>query len=766
MEIRKKSFTAVELIMTMVLGTIIILGGMQILVSQSQFSIVLRVESNLQQEAVAVMSQINAKIRNSSYVVRPSGGFAPPTLAIYDANNNCTGSYLFLATIFHGGQLSYTDSAGHFTVVSNKLSSISFFNQLNPSEAKGLSFKVVGVNISVQDPNYSRVSARSLISTVFCKLSGQSLPVRLVDQNGAPKTPVSSFATIQAAINAASSTDTVQVSYNDGVPYTGILAISKPVTLKGAYNYKNWAQAPDPVAYETVIGDMTPPAIPQSITPRWSINSSNADIENFTFIGPGILSLANSSNSIAEIKNNIFKSFSYFAISIGGLFSQATIENNTFQDDIDPGSVSPNFVSYAICGGSQSLGNVTIQNNKFTNLSSCPVVMAGNGTENNGNGTCGTINIANNYFARLLTNSSNTGYITNNGTIITIRGYYHVIGFSVTNNTFKDGNRSMFSRGSLILFTQDGPMTVNNNYFTGMNVTCSAQNYPIGIVSRYFGTGENNWPNVTCDVKNNVFYGNVGVTPIYFYLPPVGSNSTPATIQNNTIINNVLTHGFGGQGAAQAAAIDIYYDRPKQLNVLNNKVKNNTLDTGGGAEEISLQTVMMPGDGCAVNNNIVSGTYGFYLTLYPPGNCTFTNNTVWGCSGGMYSGISVTNSIFGNTNNTGALWDAAPASVTYSDVQIPGQPGIVYDPQGSGLTNNISADPLFVNPNTDFHLQNGSQCSGAGTPSGTDMGAYSSPGSTIVGASVTQSPTGYIGSNLPGLTAGTDYISSDNQLPQ
>jgi parallel beta-helix repeat protein len=226
-------------------------------------------------------------------------------------------------------------------------------------------------------------------------------------------------------------------------------------------------------------------------------------------------------------------------------------------------------------------------------------------------------------------------------------------------------------------------------------------------------------------------------------------------IDGNTIENNTATNFVGGGICVTGSG--------SNATIRNNAIKSNTCgDWGGGialygAGAVSITGNMIMGN-TATGSNGCGGGISFFST--PGGSVTnnvITENGADSAGGGVCCGVSsptmVNNTISGNqTSGSGGgiaciwssvltvlntiLWMDGPDEVyvdgdsnidiTYSDIQ-------------GGWTGegNINADPLFVGFR-DYHLQAGSPCIDAGTPSGAppddiegnprdefpDMGAY------------------------------------------
>jgi uncharacterized repeat protein (TIGR01451 family) len=164
-------------------------------------------------------------------------------------------------------------------------------------------------------------------------------------------------------------------------------------------------------------------------------------------------------------------------------------------------------------------------------------------------------------------------------------------------------------------------------------------------------------------IENNNISGNrvsdVGGVGGAFFI----EESAPV-LKNNVIANNI----------AQLYGDGIYLLTPYPYGSLQSQIVNNTIVANKYADSGAHEGILVVNTPLIIRNNIIAlNGYGirYHTGAYP----VMSNNDVWGNSVANYSKLS---------------------------------PG----------TNDISADPLFVNPSSgDYHLQEGSPCIDAGTSS-------------------------------------------------
>jgi parallel beta-helix repeat protein len=202
-----------------------------------------------------------------------------------------------------------------------------------------------------------------------------------------------------------------------------------------------------------------------------------------------------------------------------------------------------------------------------------------------------------------------------------------------------------------------------------------------------------------------------------------GSSTSPSSplIEGNVITNNNLNAGGGGFGGG------IYVYDFSQPTIRNNVIKGNTAYNGGGiAISSSLGTVVV--QNLIANNTSLYTGAGLYVV---GSNVNVANNTIVGNlnSSGIFvwsnspQTITVSNNIVVAAAGQSYAITCAPALNTLSpvfsrnDVYI-GWSGVC---DYTALPGNISADPLFVNSASDFHLQPNSPAIDAGTNSAPNL---------------------------------------------
>jgi hypothetical protein len=197
----------------------------------------------------------------------------------------------------------------------------------------------------------------------------------------------------------------------------------------------------------------------------------------------------------------------------------------------------------------------------------------------------------------------------------------------------------------------------------------------------------------------------------------ITSPSSPL-IEGNVISGNNLNPGGGGYGGGI-----LVYDF-SQPTIRNNVIKGNTAYNGGAIAISSLLGTVVVQNLITNNTSLYTGA-GLYITGF---NVNVANNTIVGNlnSSGIFvwsnspQTITVSNNIVVPATVQSYAITCSPALNTLSPVfsrndVYPGWAGWSGVCDYTASPGNISADPLFVNSASDFHLQPNSPAIDAGT---------------------------------------------------
>ena len=249
-------------------------------------------------------------------------------------------------------------------------------------------------------------------------------------------------------------------------------------------------------------------------------------------------------------------------------------------------------------------------------------------------------------------------------------------------------------------------------------------------------------------IQNNIITANFGCSGV-----GIGVSFGSPLIQGNTITNNQQSGCSGGTGGG-----GILIGGASQPQIIGNTISNNSTGSDGGG--ISLFAAGMPvirgntiigntsggqGGGISMGNqsdavvtdNVIKGNTalkgGGIATLVPSGangptvvNNTFSANSApQGGSELYFSGFPNQTQFLNNIFVGTAGQIAVDCDTTYSAQSPIFRFNDVFNPSGttfagscsssSGNNGNISADPLFVNSASDFHLQSTSPAIDAGS---------------------------------------------------
>jgi hypothetical protein len=184
---------------------------------------------------------------------------------------------------------------------------------------------------------------------------------------------------------------------------------------------------------------------------------------------------------------------------------------------------------------------------------------------------------------------------------------------------------------------------------------------------------------------------------------------TTPVVENNVITNNSAMFS-GGQGGGIYIVPDATTEVTENVQIIQNLIFGNTADDGGGIYVgwSGYGSVIFTSNTIADNNGSYGGS-GVYLGVY--GEATqYYNNLIIGAPGesalyGTCQGASVT--IFNND-----LLAPGANAVQTSGCDVTGN---------LGTNGNVSANPLFLDGTSDFHLQYGSPAVGAGDSSAPNL---------------------------------------------
>ena len=168
----------------------------------------------------------------------------------------------------------------------------------------------------------------------------------------------------------------------------------------------------------------------------------------------------------------------------------------------------------------------------------------------------------------------------------------------------------------------------------------------------------------------------------------ISAGNSGIIIANNIIVQNIAISDGGGIGRASGI-------------ITNNTIYGNSAPYYGGGLNVEDGT-------CRIVNNIIvnsQGGGGIYFPVYP--DSIISSNNVWNNTGGNFSGYY--HSGCGDTS-WGTNRNGTPCDSFY----------------------NIIRNPIFVNPGTDYHLQESSPCINAGNNNAPGLPYFDFDGNTRI----------------------------------
>ncbi|MCX5666729.1 MAG: right-handed parallel beta-helix repeat-containing protein [Candidatus Omnitrophica bacterium] len=728
-----KALTLVELILTMALSMVLLLGASQLIIAHSRFTTILQTGISLSQEAVVILEHISANVRNSKYVEIVGTN----QLDIYDANNAVIGTYTWARP-----NLNYTPQGQTTNLVSNKLYELNISDALNPSNILS---KVVYALVITKDAKFPNVGSKTSISAVYCRIPGAPTPVRLVveDISGNVTQIKGLYEKIQLAINDAVDGDTVQVSNNDRSPYLENLLIdNKAITLKGAYDYSDWTRHLGESGYETIIdGNLSGRVI------NISLNSANkkVNIDGFTIkngkaaSGGGINASNSSSGSITISNNTIDHNKSIYT---GSAYGGGINASNSSSGSI---TISSNIIAYntATASGISAVGDAYGGGIYASNSSSGSITISNNTIDQNAvifNAYSGTT-----YAGGIYAHSISSGSITmsnNNITLNTSQDYCggiyadsSISGSITISNNIINNNTARHGAGAYAINASLGTITILNN--TIDNNTGSTDGG--GIYARNSTTNPisilNNTISNNKTTETTAMWAGAGIYAECYY-----NFRSIITISNNTIDNNTAAGNTRGGGICAFNHGDNANLHASLLTISKNKITHNTTTRSGGG--ISIYCYW--GTDTIISNNIIAGnranygggiiccinhyTSSTWLTII---HNTITDNIATTSNGGIEAAtgsydswyIDVTeNILYGNSPSN---YDTAAAKyilyccISPAYFSIPSYVGnINFNPNFVDDVNYVPTNPLCIS-------------SGVPVPPAYHMGAYGGPGAAF-----------------------------------